>query len=305
MRTTIFLMSLLWLQAALATTPILERGVAGLSSDDSIQSSQAKLESRCEEVLEVTIQPPSFPLAKDREVHLICRNFNLDMETVGAIALTFADEKLVMIYARGNAVDPFLGLASGPWQDYLQFSASFKELLVVDRASDQAWIMSAESAHPNLFMWANPYIDDSKRVEYVASAKTPKILGFGKSLDDLQPLYEAQCDFSHLGTYKVWLLNQPEVQQQIDCFGFEFAGFPRKIEAVFGDGILEQSWILTGKGEEDRVRQALIAEYGEPTFVNEQWEVFHNKQVMLRKDKPEVLMLSEKLADLFYDEEID
>jgi hypothetical protein len=33
--------------------------------------------------------------------------------------------------------------------------------------------------------------------------------------------------------------------------------------------------------------------------------VFHGKQVMLRKDKPEVLMLSEKLADLFYDDEID
>lgn len=240
MRTTIFLMSLLWLQAALATTPILESGVAGLSSDDSIQSSRAKLESRCEEFHEVTIEPPSFPLAKDSEVHLICRNFSVDTETVGAIALTFADEKLVMIYARGNAAGMFLGFSSEPVQDYLQFSAAFKELLVVDRASDQ-----------------------------------------------------------------VWLLNQPEVQQQVDCFGFEFAGFPRKIEAVFGDGILEQAWILTGQGEEGRVRDALIAEYGEPTFVNEQWEVFHNKRVMLRKDKPEVLMLSEKLADLFYDEEID
>lgn len=305
MRITIFLMSLLWLQAALATTPILERGVAGLSSDDSIQSSQAKLESSCEEVLEVTIQPPSFPLARDREVHLICRNFNLDMETVGAIALTFADEKLVMIYAQGNAADLFLGFATGPVQDYLQFSASFEDLLVTDREADKAWVLSAEAAHPNLFMWTNPYVSNSDRVEYDPSVKVPEILGFGSSLEKLQPLYEAQCDFNHLGTYRVWLLNQPEVQQQIDCFGFEFAGFPRKIEAVFGDGILEQAWILTGKGEEDRVRQALIAEYGEPTFVNEQWEVFHNKQVMLRKDKPEVLMLSEKLAELFYDEEID
>ena len=32
-------------------------------------------------------------------------------------------------------------------------------------------------------------------------------------------MYEAQCDFNHLGTYSVWLLSQPEVQQQIDCFG--------------------------------------------------------------------------------------
>ena len=73
---------------------------------------------------------------------------------------------------------------------------------------------------------------------------------------------------------------------------------------MFGDGILEQAWILTGKGEEDRVRKALVAEYGPPTFVNDTWEVFHDKRVMLRKDKPEVLMLSVKLAPLFFDAEV-
>ena len=98
-----------------------------------------------------------------------------------------------------------------------------------------------------------------------------------------------------LSSYDVWLLSQPELQQQLDCFGLEFAGFPRKVEAVFGDGILEQAWILTGKGEENRVRKALVAEYGNPIFVNDKWEVLHENQVMLRKDKPEVLMLSTKL----------
>jgi hypothetical protein len=305
MRLIIFLVSLLFLHVSQAATPIIDRGIVGLSSGDSIQSSVEKLESLCEKVYEVSVEPPSFPLAETSEIHLICRNLSMDAKTVGAIALTFADDKLVMIYAQDNAADLFLGYASEPVREYLQFSASFTELLVADRTKDQAWVLTSEAAHPNLFMWTNPYVAGSNRVEYEPSAKVPEILGFGRTLDELLPLYETQCDFSHLGTYRVWLLNRPEVQQQVDCFGFEFAGFPRKIEAVFGDGILEQVWILTGKGEEGRVRQALIAEYGEPIFVNEQWEVFHGKQVMLRKDKPEVLMLSEKLADLFYDDEID
>ena len=95
------------------------------------------------------------------------------------------------------------------------------------------------------------------------------------------------------------------MQQQLDCFGFEYAGFPRKIEAVFGDGILEQVWILTGKPEEDRIRQALTEAYGAPSFVDENWEVFDDGRVMLRKDKPEVLMVSDRLAPLYRAEYID
>lgn len=45
-------------------------------------------------------------------------------------------------------------------------------------------------------------------------------------------------------------------------YGYDYAGFLRKIEAVFGDGILQVVWILTGKGEEDRLRQSLVKEFG-------------------------------------------
>ena len=265
----------------------------------------AKLDSRCESITEVVVDPPSFPLAASREIHLICSDFVVGTVTVRSLALTFADQRLVMLYAEGNAAEVFLGFASEPLRQYLDFTASFGDLLVVDRSSDQVWVMSAEAAHPNMFQWRNPYIDSPKSASYEQSAQVPEILEFSKTLEQLLPAFEEQCAFTHMGTYDVWLLNQPELQQQIDCFGFEYAGFPRKIEAVFGDGILEQAWILTGKGEESRVREALIAEFGDPTFVSDKWEVFHNKQVMLRKDKPEVLMLSVKLAELFFDKEVD
>jgi len=49
--------------------------------------------------------------------------------------------------------------------------------------------------------------------------------------------------------------SDPNAQFQIDCFGVEYAGFPRKIEARFGDDRLNTVWILTGSGEEDRLRK--------------------------------------------------
>ena len=99
-RTTIFFTSMLWLQCGLAMTPILESGIAGLSSRDSLQDSLAKLESRCEEIREVAVEPPTFPLAENKEIHLICRNFSVGAESVGSLALTYADDKLVMLSAR-------------------------------------------------------------------------------------------------------------------------------------------------------------------------------------------------------------
>jgi hypothetical protein len=69
-----------------------------------------------------------------------------------------------------------------------------------------------------------------------------------------------------------------------------------KVEAVFGDGKLALVWILTGKPEEPRVRAALIAAYGEPITVGDDYEVFGDGSVQLRKDKPEVLFLSLELV---------
>jgi len=74
------------------------------------------------------------------------------------------------------------------------------------------------------------------------------------------------------------------------------------IEAVFGDGILQLAWILAGSGEEDRLRQALIAAYGPAISDNGTYEVFADGRVALRKDKHEILILSEELVPLYLEE---
>ena len=104
------------------------------------------------------------------------------------------------------------------------------------------------------------------------------------------------------GCYIRWCLrdgSDPFAQLQIDCFGIEYAGFPRKFEARFGDNKLNVLWILTGKGEEDRIRQELIKHYGKPIFINDDWEIFNDWQIGLRKDKPEVLVMTKEIG-MFY-----
>lgn len=298
----------LWLSLAVAIMipTIGSAGVlpAGLEFGMSQAQAEERLAGNCATSGKVAVSPPSFPLARDREVHLICQSFSLGGLKFGVLALTFADDRLELLYAEGN-VASLAEAASASLQPYLQYQASFEDLLVIEPGAERAWIMSEKAAHPNLFAWPNPYVESGFSAQYLSSADQPEILAFGKTLDELKPLYESQCNFMHLDQYRVWLLNKPEEQHQIDCFGFEFAGFPRKIEAVFGDGILEQAWILTGQGEEDRVRQALVRSYGEPVYVDADWEIFGDGAVVLRKDKPEVLMLSEKLAPLFRAEYID
>lgn len=112
-------------------------------------------------------------------------------------------------------------------------------------------------------------------------------------MDHIKPLLEANSAFTNTqeldGT-------DPNAQIQINCFGVMYAGFPRKIEARFGDDTLNVVWILTGKGEEDRIRQALISQYGNAIFSTNDWEIFNDWQVGLRKDKPEVLLMEKNIG---------
>ncbi len=291
-------------QSAMAE-PWLDGRLMGLAVGDSEAAAREKFGDQCDAAERRVITPPSHPSAESSEVHLVCSDVNVNGMPVETLVLTFGDDSLAMAYAEGGAAEAFASLFSEPLQTYIQFSGSFEDMLLIEEAEDRAWILSPGTAHANLFMWANPYVESSEAPDYQSSALRPDVLAFGEHLDSLQARFEAECDFTRLNEYNVWLLTEPDVQQQMDCFGFEYAGFPRKFEAVFGDGILEQVWILTGKPEEDRVRQALIEAYGEPSYVDESWEIFDSGRVMLRKDKPEVLMLSDRLAPLYRAEYID
>lgn len=269
-----------------------------ISLGESLQSVGKKLKPLAGALYEKKVNRPSFPLAEKTEVHLICLDCKSSNGNIEEVAFTFADDKLCLIQAKGNAVKAITEQRKDTAQVFMNYAAYWEDLIVTDQSKDKVWIMNPEAAHPNLFAWDNPYLPSNGGVEtlYQSSAAIPDFIEMGATLEKIQPLLKEASSFTfsrELGP------DDPNAQLQIDCFGIEYAGFPRKFEARFGDGKLNMVWILTGKGEEDRVRQKLIKAYGSPVYQNEAWEVFKEWEVFLRKDKPEVLLLTPELGEFY------
>ncbi|MGI9548222.1 MAG: hypothetical protein ACR2MM_13340 [Flavobacteriaceae bacterium] len=269
-----------------------------ISLGDSLEIVAKKLKPLAGTLYEKRVNQPNFPLAKQTEVHLICLDCKTTNGFIEEVAFTFADDKLCLIQAKGNAVKAITEQRKDTADVFMNYAAYWEDLIVTDQIQDKVWIMSPEAAHPNLFAWDNPFLPAFGGVEtsYNSSAAIPDFIEMGADLEKMQPLLKEASTFTYsrkLGP------DDPNAQLQIDCFGIEYAGFPRKFEARFGDGKLNMIWILTGKGEEDRIRQKLIEAYGSPIYRNEAWEVFKEWEVFLRKDKPEVLLLTAELGAFY------
>lgn len=242
----------------------------------------------------ISTDKPSFPLAEKKEDHLICSNVKTKHGIVEKVVFTFADDKLKYILSKGNVEAVFATPRIDTAMVYLDYEVYFKDKLFLNKKKDLAWIISNEAMHPNLFTWENPVLNmDQNFAKRELLNEVPSFLKMGASLEEMKPLIENNSDFSMEETLDG---SDPNAQIQINGFGVECLGFPRKIEARFGNNKLNMVWILTGKGEEARIRKLLIAQYGAPIFVNEDWEIFNNWQVGLRKDKPEVLLLEQELG---------
>jgi hypothetical protein len=250
------------------------------------------------QVIEINLDSPEFPLAKDHEGHLIGENVESAKGLIQKVGFTFADDKLCYIEARGNAVKGLIYSRSDTAKTYLDYKVYFSDLLFANVQKDIVWMLTEESLHPNLFTWENPYISSGTLVDrdYIKSAKIPEFVVMGASLEELKPQFEAK---SLMISEEILDDSDPNAQLQINAFGIEYAGFPRKFEARFGDNKLNMVWVLTGKGEENRIREKLIEAYGQAIFSDDAWEAFHGWQIMLRKDKPEVLFMTKELAKYY------
>ena len=270
----------------------------GVAFGDNVAEVLGKLDGAYDELERIDVPTPYLPLARKTQTHLIA----LEVPTAGVreVAFVFGDDRLVLVEARGGAIEGLL-FALEDEEPYLisGYRAWPSVGVVANEERDAVWLLGPEALHTNLFLWENPDLPSVERLKgpYVLSAKRPALLAFGESLETLNPRIEKAADFwSQDAIRPPWLPTQPKVQLQMNCFGVVFAGFPRKIEAVFGDDRLQLAWILTGKQEEDRLRRQLIRAFGKPHFVSKQWEVFDGWRVALRKDKPEVLMIADELV---------
>jgi hypothetical protein len=263
--------------------------------EEPLESAVQKLNSISETFNLTEVSAPTFPLAKDKEQHLVCSNIKTPKGVIREAVFTFADGKLTYIEARGNVYSVLASSRADTARSYMSYDVYVADKLFLDKEQDAAWIMTKEAMHTNLFTWNNPYLTPGYKTDKVSSSLSPipKFLKMGGPLDSLEQVLNANS--KHTFT-EVLDGKDPNAQIQINCFGVSYAGFPRKVEARFGDDQLNVAWILTAKGEEDRIRQALTEEFGSPIFVNDDWEVFNNWQVALRKDKPEVLLIEQQLG---------
>ena len=284
----------------LLMTPFLFYGQAeaifnGVTLNESLETVTEKITKISKTVKNISLDKPSFPLAKTKEDHLISSQIKTANGTIDKAVFTFADNKLVFIEARGNVQQVFASKRIDTASVYLSYEVYAADKLFLDKKKDVARIMTEEATHPNLFVWENPYLNENYKAETkpTDSNEIPAFLTMGASMDELKPLLEANSAFTNTEELDG---KDPNAQVQINCFGVDYLGFPRKIEARFGDNKLNVVWILTAKGEEERIRQALVAQFGDPIFVTDDWEIFNNWQVGLRKDKPEVLLMEQQIG---------
>jgi hypothetical protein len=247
---------------------------------------------------------PTLPIAQVREQQIICNGFDNDEWNLSEIAFVFGDDTLHMIEAHGDNTRAAFDHLPGETFPYAGHQANREALAFADEGRDRLVFLTEEGAHAHLILWRSKFLpsNQEKSSENQTSASPPSILRFGESLEELRAKFEAECNFLAERPVNNPVLSRfSEQQVQLDCFGLGYAGFPRKLEAVFADGRLELAWILTGKPEENRLRDALISEFGTPTRTNRHWDEFQDGRIGLRKDKPEVLFLSDRTKDLFPD----
>lgn len=265
----------------------------GIKLDESLEKTTQKLKGISNVTHIISVENPSFPLAKNKEDHIVCNNVKTINGTLDKVIFTFADDKLSYIEARGNTFTTFTSTRKDTARTYMDYEVYFKDGLFLNKKKDMAWILNSEAIHTNLFTWRNPYFNKDYKAKSNASTTIPEFIKMGESIEILKPILEANSTFTNTENLDG---SDPNAQLQINCFGVEYLGFPRKIEARFGNRKLNVVWILTGKGEEGRIRKALITQYGKPIFSNDDWEIYNNWQVGLRKDKPEVLLMAQEIG---------
>lgn len=266
---------------------------------DDLTSVSSHLKGICDSTKLFKLDNPKLPLAEGKESHLVAYNMNFENSVIDKVAFVFADNRLMTIECHGNVSEILRRKMGDNPVDYLGFKAYPNDLIFVNQEKNKLWSMTPEAAHLHLFAWNNPYLfETTGKFAYEESASLPDFIEMGADLEYLTKEFHRYSQSVQIDTIK-----RPDshAQVQLNSLGIAFAGFPRKMEARFGNNKLNMLWVLTAKEEEDRVRNKLINSYGKPLFIGKEWEFFKNWTVGLRKDKPEVLFLTEELAKLYRD----
>lgn len=268
----------------------------------SLTDAMPRLEEACQAQQRFDVSPTVFPNAETSETHILCRGYTLpDGRAAGDAVMTFADGTLVAIETRG-AVEAMRPEAD-PVAEIDGFEVFMPDMVVTHAATGQAFAIADLELAWMPLGWDNPVWRNESPEVPVAPFAVPEIIRFGSDVAAIEAEAEHACSFAVLRDIdEAWLLTEPERQQQLDCVGPVVAGYPRKLELVFGDGQLEQVWLLLGPADVPRLRDLLVARYGPPVHIDATYEVFDDWHIALRKDRPELLFGSDRLTAIWRSE---
>ena len=136
--------------------------------EESLEIVLDKVKDISEDCKMISIDEPRFPLAKDKEEHLVCTNVKTDYGIVGKVVFTFGDDKLTYIMSKGNVNKVFAEKRKDTSRAYMEYDVYFSDRLFLNKRKDLAWILTEEALHTNLFAWINPYLDP----DYTPQAKS-------------------------------------------------------------------------------------------------------------------------------------
>lgn len=276
------------------TTPI-----PGVTLGLSETAARPLVDAACGAVTRLDVSNTRFPFAANSEVHLRCQRLTLaGGRKAGDAVFTFADDALIMIETRGepSAMAP----DAAPATTIADFDVYMPQQILINRAAGQAWIVATPALAPIALSWKNPAWTRDRLIAPDAPFTLPAQIVFGAALPQIKASLEGVCDLMQVQDIEdIWLDTAPAIQQQLDCYGVEIGGYPRNLEFVFGDGRLEQMWILFGPADIDRLRTEFTSTYGPAIHVDDTYEAFNGWRIAIRKDNPEILMGSDRLAEIW------
>ena len=272
--------------------------ISGVEMGQSEATATSAINAACDRVARIEVMATRFPAASETEVHLRCTTLTLTDGRAGGDAMfTFADDKLVLIHTRGQADN--LRPDAEPVAQFEDFDIYMPQQIIVNAKTGQSAVFGEFPVVPLAFHWDNPaWTSDAVSATNAEYFLPPEVV-FGASLAEMTATLNDVCALA-IGRAmdEVWLATKPAVQFQIDCIGYEIAGYPRKLEFVFGDETLQQMWLMFDTGDIPRLREFLTANYGDAISVDDQYEIFDEGRLALRKDIPEIRMVSDEIAEL-------
>jgi hypothetical protein len=271
----------------------------GVAVGQSEQASSKAISAACGQITRIEVVNTRFPAASRSEVHLRCKALALaDGRPGGDAMFTFADDKLVLFEARGASAN--LRPEGDPAAKVAGFEVFLPQQLVIDEPKDRAVVFGAFALAPLALHWNNPAWSSDHVAAPTGDFFLPHEVVFGATRETMTTVLDRSCAVVRgKAIDEVWLATKPSSQFQIDCYGYEMAGYPRKFEFVFGDGVLQQMWLLFDEGDIPRLRAFLTGKFGPSIQVDENYEIFDNWRVALRKDVPELRIASDTIARIW------